>query len=71
MPRSHDLLYLLGICKKYDLTVLTLTDAFTVLNEFSVSASYPSDFEEKRTVEEVKEAYVLIIEIRNTKSFCN
>ena len=66
VPRSHDLLYLLGICKKYDSAVLALTDALTVLNEYSVSARYPSDFEDIRTVEEAEEAYSFIIEVRNT-----
>ena len=68
VPRSHDLLYLLGICKKHDPTVLALTDALTVLNEYSVSARYPSDFEDKRTVEEAEEAYNFIIEVKNVIS---
>ena len=64
-PRSHDLLYLLGMCKNYDAAVLALTDALTVLNEYSVSARYPSDFDDKRTIEEANEAYNFIIEVKN------
>lgn len=66
VPRSHDLLFLLRICKKYDDSVLNLSDAITVLSEYSVSARYPSDFEDKRTVEEAKEAYDYIVEVKNT-----
>lgn len=69
VPRSHDLLYLLGMCKNYDTTLLALTDALTVLNEYSVSARYPSDFDDKRTVEEAKEAYDFIIEVKNALNF--
>lgn len=71
VPRSHELLYLLGICKKYDAAILALTDALTVLNEYSVSARYPSDFEDKRNVEEAKEAYKYIIEVRNVINSCH
>ena len=65
LPRSHDLLYLLGLCKEYNKDVLTLTDALTALNEYSVSAGYPSDFNDNRTEEEAKEAYNFIIEVKN------
>lgn len=64
VPKSHDLLFLLGICNKYDSTLSKLTDALMVLNEYSVSARYPSDFEDKRTIEEAKEAYDFTIEVR-------
>lgn len=64
-PRSHDLLYLLGVYKKHDDSVLSLTDALTILNEYSVSARYPNDFEDKRTIDEAKEAYGCISEVKN------
>ena len=65
VPRSHDLLYLLRLCKEYNEEVLTLTDALTALNEYSISARYPSDFDDNRTEEEAKEAYNFIIEVKN------
>lgn len=65
VPRSHDLLFLLGLCKKYNDSVLKLTDELTVLNEYSVSARYPNDFEDKRSIEEAKEAYSFINEVKN------
>jgi len=64
VPKSHDLLFLLGLCNKHDASLSKLTDALMVLNEYSVSARYPSDFEDKRTIEEAKEAYTYIIEVR-------
>lgn len=64
VPKSHDLLFLLGLCNKHDGSLSKLTDALMVLNEYSVSARYPSDFEDKRTIEEAKEAYAYIIEVR-------
>jgi len=32
-PRSHDLVFLLGLCKKYDDSLIKLVDALTVLND--------------------------------------
>ncbi len=64
VPRSHDLLFLLGLCKKHDASLSKLTDALMVLNEYSVSARYPSDFEDERTIEESNEAYNYMIEVR-------
>ena len=65
VPRSHDLLYLLGICRKHDASILILENPLTVLNEYSVSARYPGDFDDKRTLDEANEAYSYITEIKN------
>ena len=63
-PRSHDLLFLLGKCKKFDASLMRITDNLTILNEYSVSSRYPGDFDDKRTIEDAKEAYQCICEIK-------
>lgn len=62
-PKSHDLLYLLGKCINYESTLSKLTDTLTILNEYSVSARYPGDFDDSRIVEDAKEAYNCILEV--------
>jgi HEPN domain-containing protein len=65
IPRTHDLMYLLGISKMYDESLLSLTDALAVLNEYSVSARYPSDFDDERTITDAKEAYEYLLFVKN------
>lgn len=62
-PRSHDLLFLLGKCIKYERSWSKLTDVLAILNEYAVSARYPDDFGDKRTVEDAKEAYNCVVEV--------
>lgn len=62
-PRTHDLVYLLSRCVHSAKSLRELQDEMMVLNEYSVSARYPSDFEEARTPEEAEEAYVCITTI--------
>ena len=65
MQKSHDLVFLLGKCVEFNSGVNALTDAVTVLNEYSVSARYPNDFEDTRTIEDAKEAYELFTQVYN------
>lgn len=64
-PKSHDLLFLLRKCVRYNNSLVKLADPLTVLNEYSISARYPGDFEDKRTLEEAIEVYNCISEVKN------
>jgi len=64
-PKSHDLLFLLGKSKKFNESLMKIADNLTILNEYSVSARYPGDFDDKRTIEDAREAYQCICEIKN------
>ena len=61
--KSHDLVFLLGKCIKYKSTLVKLTDVITILNEYAVSARYPDDFGDKRTLGDAMEAYHCIKEV--------
>jgi hypothetical protein len=54
----------LGKCIRYEPSLKELEDAAVTLNEYSVSARYPSDFGDKRTVEEAEEAYGFVKKIK-------
>ena len=62
-PKSHDLLFLLGKCIRFNNQLIELTDPLMVLNEYAVSARYPDDFDDQRTVEDAKEAYGYALEV--------
>jgi HEPN domain-containing protein len=64
IPRTHDLVYLLNGCVMSDRRLKELEDEVLILNEYSVSSRYPSDFDEPRTEEEAEEAYNCIMSIR-------
>lgn len=64
-PKSHDLLFLLGKCKKYDNRLINLTNSLTALNEYSISARYPIDFDDNRTIEDAKESYDCICKVKH------
>jgi HEPN domain-containing protein len=68
VPMTHDLLFLLGKCLKYQNSLSKLLNSLTILNEYAVAARYPSDFEDKRTIEDAKEAYACISEINRELS---
>ena len=63
--KTHDLIYLLKKCSKYDKSLKKVFDDASVLNEYAISTRYPVDFDEERTVEEAKAAYRHLINIRN------
>jgi HEPN domain-containing protein len=67
-PKSHDLIFLLGKCQIYENSLSKLLNSLTILNEYSVAARYPNDFEDKRTIEDAKEAYTCISEVNNELS---
>lgn len=56
VPKTHDLIFLLGKCGEYDKELIKMLDAVTVLNEYAVSARYPDDFCGGRTNQEAVEA---------------
>lgn len=60
IPQTHDLIFLLGKCQSYENSLSKVLHSLTILNEYSVTARYPSDFEDKRTIEDAKEAYGFI-----------
>jgi len=62
--RTHDLLFLLKKCLKYNNSLLTLKEEITILNEYFVSARYPDDIEIGRTLKEAEEAYVYVQTIK-------
>ncbi len=64
-PKSHDLLFLLGKCKRYDNRLIELTNSLTALNEYSISARYPIDFDDNRTIEDAKESYDCICKVKH------
>lgn len=63
--KTHDLIYLLKKCSKYDKSLRKVFDDASVLNEYAISTRYPSDFEDERTVKEAKAAYKHMINIRD------
>lgn len=63
--KSHDLVFLLGKCVELNCELNSLEDAVTILNEYSVSARYPNDFDETRTLAEAKEALELFKQVYN------
>ncbi|HHW57825.1 MAG TPA: HEPN domain-containing protein [Clostridia bacterium] len=64
VPKTHDLVFLLGKCKTYDATLEKFFDKINILNEYAVSARYPIDFDTLRTVEEAKEAFQIMSSLR-------
>lgn len=68
VPRTHDLVYLLRVCVYCSRRLKELEDEVLVLNEYSITSRYPSDFEEVRTAEEAMEAYSCITSIINVFS---
>lgn len=67
-PQTHDLVFLLGKCQSYINSLSKLLHSLTILNEYSVAARYPSDFEDKRTIEDAKEAYSCLSEVNQELS---
>ncbi|MDO6353824.1 HEPN domain-containing protein [Caloramator sp. CAR-1] len=63
--KTHDLVYLLNISKRYAEELKSLFDDVVLLNEYTISARYPSDFDDKRTVEDANLAYESLINIKN------
>jgi hypothetical protein len=57
--------FLIGKCIELDSELTSLEDAVIILNEYSVSAQYPNDFDEARTLEEAKEAFNLFTQVYN------
>lgn len=62
--RTHDLIYLLKKCTRYDKSLKQIFDDASVLNEYAVSTRYPSDFGDKRTLDEAKAAYTHMMNIK-------
>lgn len=56
LRRTHDLIYLLKRCTRYDKSLRQVFDDVSALNEYAVSTRYPSDFGDKRTLDEAKAA---------------
>jgi HEPN domain-containing protein len=63
--KTHDLVYLLNISKRYAEELKSLFDDVVLLNEYTISARYPSDFDDKRTVEDAILSYESLINIKN------
>lgn len=63
--KTHDLVYLLNISKRYAGELKSLFDDVVLLNEYTISARYPSDFDDKRTVEDAILSYESLINIKN------
>jgi HEPN domain-containing protein len=63
VQKTHDLGFLLGKCGKYHKQLSDFKDKITILNEYAVSARYPDDFGEKRTINDAEEAYNYVKEI--------
>jgi HEPN domain-containing protein len=59
-PKTHDLVFLLGKCMKHESSLSVLENPLMILNEYAVSARYPGDFDDERTVEEARDAYVYL-----------
>lgn len=62
--KTHDLIYLLKKCAKYDKSLKQLFDDASALNEYAISSRYPIDFQDKRTLDEAKAAYNHMMRIR-------
>ena len=62
--KTHDLIFLLEKCSEFEKSLKDLENCITVLNEYAVSARYPDDFGDKRTIDEANEAYRCVIGVK-------
>jgi HEPN domain-containing protein len=55
--KTHDLVYLLNQCSRFDHQFNGFQEPITVLNQYALSARYPGDFSGSRSLEEAMEAF--------------
>ena len=49
----------------FEKSLKDMENCITVLNEYAVSARYPDDFGDKRTIDEANEAYQCVIRVKD------
>ena len=57
VPNTHDLRYLLQLCRSFDSEVDSLQEAIRELSEYAVEARYPGDNFGDITADDAKQAY--------------
>lgn len=62
--KTHDLVYLLKRCTKYDKSLKQIFNDVSALNEYAISSRYPMDFGDKRTLDEAKAAYSHMMRVK-------
>lgn len=55
--KTHDLVYLLSQCGRFDNECKDFEEPITILNQYALSARYPGDFSGSRSLEEAAEAF--------------
>lgn len=61
--KTHDLVYLLGQCSRFDEQFNDFEEPMTILNQYALSARYPGDFSGSRSLQEATEAFAHLEEL--------